>query len=80
MLDQLRLRQVDLVGCGRGALVAFELAATRGDAVRRIVTAGSQQPTGPVIQPALQLSPDPGCILEDPVAVADEIRAFLDRP
>ena len=80
LIDQLRLRRVDLLGCGRGALVAFELAATRPREVRRLIVAGTQQPATGIAQPMLQLSPDPGRILEDPVgAIVGEIRAFLDR-
>lgn len=81
LVEQLRLRRVDLVGCGRGALVAFELAATKPAEVRRLVVAGNQQPPAPLAQPVLQVSPDAGCILEDGVdALAAEIRGFLDRP
>jgi pimeloyl-ACP methyl ester carboxylesterase len=80
LVEQLRLRRIDLVGCGRGALVAFELAATHPQAVRRIVVAGTQQPATAIPQPMLQLSPDPARVLEEPAdAVAGEIRAFLDR-
>jgi pimeloyl-ACP methyl ester carboxylesterase len=80
LLEQLRLKRVDLVACGRGALVAFELAATHPQKVRRLVVAGSQQPATGIPQPMLQLSPDPARILEEPVeAVAAEIRSFLDR-
>jgi pimeloyl-ACP methyl ester carboxylesterase len=62
LIDHLRLRRVDLLGCGRGALVAFELAATRPE-VRRLIVAGSQQSTTGIAQPMLQLSPDPGRVL-----------------
>lgn len=80
LLENLRLKRVDLVGCGRGALVAFELAATRGQEVRRLVVAGPQQPAAGIAQPMLELSPDPGRVLEEPAdAVVAEIRAFLDR-
>ena len=80
LIDHLRLRRVDLLGCGRGAHVAYELAATRPQEVRRLIVAGTQQPATGIAQPMLQLSPDPGRILEEPVdAVAAEIRAFLDR-
>jgi len=80
LLEQLRLRRVDVVGSGRGALVAFELAATRPQEVRRLVVAGSQQPATPIAQPMLQVSPDPGRILEEPAdGIAGEIRRFLDR-
>lgn len=80
MFDQLRLRRADLIGCGRGALVAYELAATRPKEVRRLIIAGTQQPSQAIAQPMLQLSSDPGRILQEPAnTVAGEIRAFLDR-
>ena len=80
LLEQLRLRRVDLVGCGRGALVAFELAATRPQEVRRLIVAGSQQPTTAIRQPMLQLGTDPARVREDsPDVVVAEIRTFLDR-
>ena len=47
LLEQLRLKRVDLVGAGRGALVAYELAATRPQDVRRLVIAGNQEPATP---------------------------------
>lgn len=80
LFDQLRLRRVDLIGCGRGALVAFELATSRPKEVRRLVVAGTQQPSTAIAQPMLQLSPDPARVLQEPAeAVVHEIRAFLDR-
>lgn len=80
LIDQLRLRRVDLLGCGRGALVAFELAAARPQEVRRLIVAGPQQPPSGIAQPTLQLSPDPERIVEvPPETVVAEIRAFLDR-
>ncbi len=80
MMDQLRLRRVDLIGCGRGSQVAFELAATRPQDVRRLIVAGTQQPTTGIAPPMLQLGSDPGRVLEEPAdAVVAEIRAFLDR-
>ena len=80
LFDQLRLRRVDLIGCGRGANVAYELATTRPKEVRRLVIAGTQQPSTAIVQPMLQLSPDPGRVLQEPAdAVVHEIRAFLDR-
>jgi pimeloyl-ACP methyl ester carboxylesterase len=80
LIDNLRLKRVDLVGCGRGALVAFDLATTRPQDVRRVVVAGPQQPAAALAQPMLQLSPDPGRVLAEPAdAVVSEIRAFLDR-
>lgn len=80
LVDQFRLRRADLIGCGRGALVAFELAATRPQQVRRLIVAGPQQPTAAIPQPMLQLVPDPARLLEDPPeAVVGAVRAFLDR-
>lgn len=80
LIEQLGLRRFDLLGCGRGALVAFELATTRPNQVRRVIVAGSQQPAAALAQPMLQLSPEPNRVLEGPVdAVVAEIRAFLDR-
>jgi pimeloyl-ACP methyl ester carboxylesterase len=79
LMEQLRLRRVDLIGCGRGAQVAFELAANRAQDVRRLIVAGTQQPTTGIPQPMLQLGSDPARILEDPAdAVVAEIRNFLD--
>ncbi len=80
LIEQLRLRRVDLIGCGRGALVAFELATTRPREVRRLIVVGPQQPTAATAQPLLQLSTDPDCIRQEPAnAVVAQIRAFLDR-
>lgn len=80
LVEQLRLRRVDVIGCGRGALVGFELATARPAAVRRLIVVGPQQPTTGIAQPMLQLSPDPGRILENPAGpVVAELRAFLDR-
>jgi pimeloyl-ACP methyl ester carboxylesterase len=80
LLEQLRLRRVDLLGCGRGAQVAFELAATRQAEVRRLIVAGSQQPVTDIAQPMLQLGSDTARFLEDPDdAVVAEIRGFLGR-
>jgi pimeloyl-ACP methyl ester carboxylesterase len=80
LVDQFRLRRVDLIGCGRGALVAFELATTRPQQVRRLIVAGQQQPAAAIAQPMLQLAPDPARLVEDPPeAVAGAVRAFLDR-
>ena len=80
LLDNLRLRRVDLVACGRGALIAFELAATRPSEVRRLVVAGAQEPAAALPQPLLQLSSDPGYVLAEAAnAVVAEIRGFLDK-
>jgi pimeloyl-ACP methyl ester carboxylesterase len=58
LIDQLRLREVDLIGVGRGALVAFELAALRPTVVRRLVYAGNQEPAVTPAQPMLQIAED----------------------
>jgi len=80
LVEQLRLKRIDLVGCGRGALVAFELATTCPNQVRRVVVAGPQQPAATLVQPMLQLSADPNRVRDDPSeAVVAEIRSFLDR-
>ena len=80
LLEQLRLKRVDLIGAGRGALVAYELAATRPQDVRRVVIAGNQEPATQLVQPMLQVSPDAARVREEPAdALAAEIRAFLDR-
>ena len=80
LLDNLRLKRVDLVGCGRGALIAFELAATRPAEVRRLVVAGAQEPATALPQPLLQLSSDPGYVLAEAAnVVVAEIRGFLDK-
>lgn len=80
LIEQLRLRRVDLIGCGRGALVGFELATTRPQEVRRLIVLGPQQPMTAISQPLLQFSPDPGRILEEPAdPVVADLRAFLDR-
>ena len=79
LLDQLRLREVDLIGCGRGALVAFELAALRPRAIRRLVFAGYQQPVANPAQPMLQVAEDPATLSREPVApLVARIREFLD--
>ena len=76
----LALAVVDLVGVGRGALVAYELATTRAQEVRRLVNAGGPEPQVPITQPMIRLSSDPACLLEEPSeAMAGQIRAFLDR-
>ena len=79
LLDQLRLREVDVIGCGRGALVAFELAALRPREIRRLIFAGDQQPTAASAQPMLQLAEDSAALTREPVAPqVARIREFLD--
>jgi pimeloyl-ACP methyl ester carboxylesterase len=80
MIDQLRLRQVDVIGCGRGALVAFELAALRPHEIRRLVIAGNQRPATTPAQPMLQLVEDSAALTQEPVApTVARMREFLDR-
>jgi pimeloyl-ACP methyl ester carboxylesterase len=80
LIEHMRLKRVDLLGCGRGALVAFELATTCPAQVRRVIVAGSQQPAATLAQPMLQLSSDANCVLDGPAdALVAQIRAFLDR-
>ena len=80
LIDQLRLRQVDLVGFGRGALIAFELATLRSHEIRRLVYAGNQQPAAALAQPMLQVAEDSVALLQGPVApLVAKIREFLDR-
>ena len=47
-LDTMRLRQVDVLGCGVGASIALELAATR-PAVRHVVIAAMGASDGPAL-------------------------------
>jgi pimeloyl-ACP methyl ester carboxylesterase len=78
LIDQLRLREVDLVGCGRGALVAVELAALRSREIRRLVIAGNQ-PTEAPTQPMLHLTEDSAALTREPIAPqVARIREFLD--
>jgi pimeloyl-ACP methyl ester carboxylesterase len=79
LLDALRLREVDVLGSGRGAQIACELAAARAKAVRRMVIAGpAPQATGS--RPLLQLASDPvRCDADAVAALVAQIRAFLDR-
>jgi pimeloyl-ACP methyl ester carboxylesterase len=80
LIDQLRLRQVDLVGVGRGALVALELATLRPAEIRRLVFAGNQQPAVAPAQPILQVAEDTPAPLQQPAApLVARIRAFLDH-
>ena len=80
LLDQLRLHEVDVIGCGRGAAVAFELAALRPGDIRRLVIADNQQPAVMPARPMLQLAGDAAALLQEPVAPqVARIREFLDR-
>jgi pimeloyl-ACP methyl ester carboxylesterase len=55
LADDLRLRQIDLLGVHTGALVAMDLAAARAELVRRLVLVGvsSVEPIRAIRQPAL---------------------------
>jgi pimeloyl-ACP methyl ester carboxylesterase len=55
LADDLRLRQIDLLGVHTGALVAIELAAAPGELVRRLVLVGVSvaEPLRTVRQPTL---------------------------
>ena len=48
LVDEMRLRLVDLLGQGRGERVARELARARPDLVRRIVLAGAVPDAGAI--------------------------------
>ncbi len=80
LIDQLRLHDVNLFGCGRGAQIAFELAALRPQDVRRLIVAGEHPPAAATSKPLLQLGSDAGVILTQPAGdIAASIRAFLDE-
>jgi len=55
LADDLRLRQIDVLGVHTGALVAQHLAAARAELVRRLVLVGvsSAEPLPTIRQPAL---------------------------
>lgn len=48
LLDELRLRQVDMLGQGRGERVARELTRARPGLVRRVVAVGAAPDAGPI--------------------------------
>ncbi len=80
LLDQLRLREADIVGCGRGVLVALELAAARPREIRRLVIVGGQPPETTPSQPMLHLDDDSSHAMRDQAAsVVARIRRFLDQ-
>jgi pimeloyl-ACP methyl ester carboxylesterase len=80
LVDQLRLREADVLGSGRGALVAFELAMVRPTLVRRFLLAGQVQLPAGISRPVLQLAADPAHCADDAHAAAVAgIRDFLDR-
>jgi pimeloyl-ACP methyl ester carboxylesterase len=82
LANDLRLRQIDLMGIQFGADVALELAAARPDLVRRLVLAGAPagQRIGAVKQPYRLI--DVGAYGNDPFGadsqkLAKPIAAFL---
>jgi pimeloyl-ACP methyl ester carboxylesterase len=78
LIDQLRLKQVDLVGQGRGAAIAYQLAAARPEVVRRLVVAAD--PDVATSKPVLEINADIAALETAAVqAVVESIRAFLDR-
>lgn len=79
LIDQLRLKAVDLIGFGRGSAVAFEIAATRASAVRRLIVT-DEPPNATSVKPVLRLDLGAARLAGQPVApVVAEIRKFLDR-
>ena len=79
LIDQLRLKQVDLVGFGRGSAVAFEVAAIRAQAVRRLIV--TEEPASAnSSRPLLRLDVNATRLGELQVGpVVAGIRDFLDR-
>lgn len=77
LLDELRLRSVDLLGFGFGTGVAGELARARPELVRRIAVTGVMG--SPPRQPLLRLAGGAGLTESaDVAAVNSAVRAFLD--
>jgi len=68
-LDTMRLRHVDLLGHGFGALVAIELASARPGQVRRIVLVSP--PPSPDGSPRVQPGPSPEAVAPRRPAAAD---------
>ena len=80
LLDQLRLREVDVIACGRGAQVAFELAVARPQEIRRLAIIGTEQPATPLLQPLRRLDGDSIATMRDQAAaVVTRLREFLDQ-
>jgi pimeloyl-ACP methyl ester carboxylesterase len=72
------LKQVDLVGLGRGAAIAFQLAADRPEVVRRLVVAA--EPDMATSKAVLHLDAGTAALEAAAVeAVVESMRAFLDR-
>jgi pimeloyl-ACP methyl ester carboxylesterase len=80
LANDLRLRQIDVLGLQRGALVALDLAALRPELVRRLVLAGP--PAGdrlPALKQQTLIIADDASDLFDaaPKKLAGQIGAFL---
>lgn len=84
-LRDLRLRRVDVLAAGAGALVATELALTRVDEVRRVAFVDLPDPVAdPRIREKLPLLAQPTLLLQarddldlDLPAITAELRTFL---
>jgi pimeloyl-ACP methyl ester carboxylesterase len=85
LANDLRLRQIDLLGIHTGAAVAMELAAARPELVRKVVLVGTPAADrlSVVKQPALVMRTGPGTEYADdlfdaaPKTLAKDIGAFL---
>jgi pimeloyl-ACP methyl ester carboxylesterase len=76
LADDLRLRQIDLLGIHSGARAALDLAAARPALVRRLVLAGVAAGGTPLIrQPALSMADDLFTLA--PKTLAMQISTFL---
>lgn len=77
-LDQLRLRQVDVLGCQVGAAIAAELAVARPAQVRRVVMVGA-----PVFdeaeREAFRLQPGPPVVRQDGAHLVEAWKKSLRR-
>lgn len=84
LANDLRLRQIDLLGVGLGAGVAAELATSRPELVRRLVLAGGRaaERTPTFEQQRLILDEADGTQARfdtDPKTLAKQISAFLSK-
>jgi pimeloyl-ACP methyl ester carboxylesterase len=79
LANDLRLRQIDLLGIQYGAEVALELASARPELVRRLVLAGvaTAQRLNLVRQQRLMIHAAADDVFDVPPAVAQQISAFL---
>jgi pimeloyl-ACP methyl ester carboxylesterase len=79
LADDLRLRQIDLLGVHTGAAVAMELAAARPELVRRLVLVSSPAAAhvGLVKQPSLVAGYADDLFDAEPKTLAKDIGAFL---